>query len=66
MTIRTYALYGGSKRLLICLTTIMTALAIAASVRFRVEFYKLVLIFLGGKFRAFFGQCGPLARNWLL
>lgn len=32
MTIRTYALYGGSKRLLACLTIIMIALAIAVSV----------------------------------
>ncbi|KIK40386.1 hypothetical protein CY34DRAFT_269993 [Suillus luteus UH-Slu-Lm8-n1] len=32
MTIRTYALYGGSKRLLACLTIIMSALAIAVSV----------------------------------
>jgi hypothetical protein len=35
MTIRTYALYGGSKRLLACLTIIMIALAIAVSVRLR-------------------------------
>ncbi|KAG2063758.1 hypothetical protein BDR04DRAFT_1111164 [Suillus decipiens] len=32
MTIRTYALYGGSKRLLTCMTTIMVTLAIAVSV----------------------------------
>ncbi|KAG2743163.1 hypothetical protein P692DRAFT_201795142 [Suillus brevipes Sb2] len=32
MTIRTYALYGGSRRLLVCLTIIMFALAIAVSV----------------------------------
>lgn len=32
MTIRTYALYGGSKRLLVCLSIIMIALAIAVSV----------------------------------
>ncbi|KAG1722773.1 hypothetical protein EDB19DRAFT_1834881 [Suillus lakei] len=32
MTIRTYALYGGSKRLLASMTTIMIALAIAVSV----------------------------------
>ncbi|KAG1871471.1 hypothetical protein F4604DRAFT_1769871 [Suillus subluteus] len=32
MTIRTYALYGGSKRLLTCMTIIMIALAIAVSV----------------------------------
>jgi hypothetical protein len=32
LTIRTYALYGGSKRLLICLTIIIIGLAISASV----------------------------------
>ncbi|KAG1722774.1 hypothetical protein EDB19DRAFT_1834882 [Suillus lakei] len=32
MTIRTYALYGGSKRLLVWMTIIMIALAVAASV----------------------------------
>ncbi|KAG2140687.1 hypothetical protein DEU56DRAFT_798237 [Suillus clintonianus] len=32
MTIRTYALYGGSKRLLTCMTIIMISLAVAVSV----------------------------------
>jgi hypothetical protein len=43
LTIRTYALYGGSKRLLICLIIIIIGLAISASVRFRSS-RRLVLI----------------------
>ncbi|KAG2129331.1 hypothetical protein BD769DRAFT_678686 [Suillus cothurnatus] len=43
MTIRTYALYGGSKRLLTCMTIIMIALAIAVSVGSLGHFSGLLL-----------------------